>query len=143
MTLEVGLTVDLATCHALRRMVFIEEQGVPEAEEVDGRDGEALHLLARRDGRAVGAARMLVLGEMVKIGRVCVLADQRGLGVGVALIEAALDVGRGLPGVTRAKLGSQTHAIGFYEKLGFVALGEEYLDAGIPHRDMVRVLKDG
>jgi predicted GNAT family N-acyltransferase len=143
MTLEVGLTDDLATCHALRRVVFIEEQGVPEDLEVDGRDGEALHLLARRDGRAVGAARMLVLGEMVKIGRVCVLADQRGLGVGVALIEAALDVGRGLPGVTRAKLGSQTHAIGFYEKLGFVALGEEYLDAGIPHRDMVRVLKDG
>lgn len=140
MTLEVGLTDDLATCHALRRIVFIEEQGVPADLEVDGRDAEALHLLARRDGRAVGAARLLVIGETAKIGRVCVLADQRGLGVGVALIQAALDVARGLPGVTRAKLGSQTHAIRFYEKLGFVAHGPEYLDAGIPHRDMVHGL---
>jgi ElaA protein len=142
MTLEVGLTDDLATCHALRREVFILEQNVPEDLEVDGRDGDALHLLARRDGVAVGCARLLVVGETVKIGRVCVLARERGTGVGVALIRAALDVGADLPDVTRAKLGSQTHAIGFYERLGFSAIGPEYLDAGIPHRDMVRALKD-
>ena len=142
MTLEVGLTDDLATCHALRREVFILEQNVPEDLEVDGRDGDALHLLARRDGVAVGCARLLVADETVKIGRVCVLARERGTGVGVALIRAALDVGADLPDVTRAKLGSQTHAIGFYERLGFSAIGPEYLDAGIPHRDMVRALKD-
>lgn len=140
MKLQVGLTDDLATCHALRRAVFILEQNVPEDEEVDGRDGDALHLLASLDGVPVGCARLLVLGDTVKIGRVCVLAAQRGTGVGVALIRAALDVARDLPSVTRAKLGSQTHAIGFYERLGFVAEGPEYLDAGIPHRDMVRVL---
>jgi ElaA protein len=140
MTLEVGLTDDLATCHALRREVFIIEQNVPAEEEVDGRDGEALHLLATLDGVPVGCARLLVLGETVKIGRVCVLAAQRGTGVGVALIHAALDVARTLPGVSRAKLGSQTHAIGFYERLGFAATGPEYLDAGIPHRDMLRGL---
>lgn len=140
MTLHVALTDDLATCHALRREVFIIEQNVPAEEEVDGRDGEALHLLATLDGVPVGCARMLVLGEIVKIGRVCVLAAQRGTGVGVALIHAALDVARTLPGVTRAKLGSQTHAIEFYERLGFTAEGPEYLDAGISHRDMLRVL---
>lgn len=143
MTLRVALTDDLATCQALRREVFIIEQNVPEALEVDGRDGEALHLLAQRDGVAVGCARLLVSGNTVKIGRVCVVARERGTGVGVALIRAALDVGADLQDVTRAKLGSQTHAIGFYERLGFTATGPEYLDAGIPHRDMVRVLKEG
>lgn len=141
MTLDVGLTDDLATCHALRRVVFIEEQGVPEELEVDGRDGEALHLLARRDGRAVGCARLLVVGDTVKVGRVCVLAEERGQGVGVALIKAAVEAARSVKGAVRVKLGSQAHAIGFYEKLGFVAEGPEYLDAGIVHRDMIRVLK--
>lgn len=140
MTLNVGLTTDLATCHALRRQVFIEEQRVPEAEEVDGRDAEALHILAKKDGEAIGCARILLIGEIGKIGRVCVLGAYRGQGIGVALIEAALQVLRDQPGVSQAKLGSQTHAIGFYEKLGFHATGPEYLDAGIAHRDMLRDL---
>ncbi|MCH8465717.1 MAG: GNAT family N-acetyltransferase [Roseinatronobacter sp.] len=138
MNLHVELTDDLALCHALRRIVFIEEQNVPEAEEIDGRDAGALHLLARLDGQPVGCARVLVMGDTGKIGRVCVLPDYRGQGIGVALIQSALDVLRAQPGVMRAKLGSQTHAIGFYEKLGFTAQGPEYLDAGIAHRDMVR-----
>jgi predicted GNAT family N-acyltransferase len=141
MTLHVELTDDLAACHALRRVVFIEEQNVPEAEEVDGRDPEALHLLAMLDGRPVGCARILITGETGKIGRVCVLRQMRGQGIGIALIDAALDALRNVDGVTRAKLGAQTHAIGFYTALGFVAEGPEYLDAGISHRDMVRVLE--
>lgn len=140
MSLEVGLTEDLATCHALRRRVFIEEQQVPEAEEVDGRDTEALHILVKNDAEAIGCARILLIGDTGKIGRVCVLAEYRGQGIGVALIEAALQVLRDQPGITKAKLGSQTHAIGFYEKLGFRAVGPEYLDAGIAHRDMLRDL---
>lgn len=140
MSLEVGLTQDLATCHALRRRVFIVEQQVPEAEEVDGRDSEALHILAKKDAEAIGCARILLIGDTGKIGRVCVLADYRGQGIGVALIEAALQVLREQPGIAKAKLGSQTHAIGFYEKLGFRAVGPEYLDAGIAHRDMLRDL---
>jgi predicted GNAT family N-acyltransferase len=137
MTLHVELTDDLALCHGLRRIVFIEEQNVPEAEEVDGRDAGALHLLARLDGQPVGCARLLVMGDTGKIGRVCVLQEYRGQGIGVALIQSALEVLRAQPGVMRAKLGSQTHAIGFYEKLGFTPVGPEYLDAGIAHRDMV------
>jgi len=143
MSLEVALTDDLALCHALRRVVFIEEQNVPAAEEVDGRDADALHLLARLDGEPVGCARILLDAEKTgKIGRVCVLHDQRGRGIGVALIQAALAVLRDRPGITRAKLGAQTHAIGFYEKLGFQAVGAEYLDAGIAHQDMVLTLSD-
>ncbi|WP_095587996.1 GNAT family N-acetyltransferase [Actibacterium ureilyticum] len=135
--MQIALTDDLDTCLALRRAVFIDEQGVSEAEEIDGRDPEALHLLATLDGRPVGTARLFAAGDTGKIGRVCVLADQRGTGLGAALIRAALQVLRDQPGVTAAKLGAQTHAMGFYEKLGFTAFGPEYLDAGIPHRDMI------
>ena len=136
--MKIERTTDLAACHALRRAVFIEEQGVSEAEEMDDKDDQAIHLLAWQDGQAVGSARILLLGDTGKIGRVCVLAPARGTGLGAALIHAALDVLREQPGIRRAKLGSQTHAIGFYEKLGFTAHGPVYDDAGIPHRDMTR-----
>jgi len=130
-------TADLNSCRAIRREVFILEQAVPEAEEWDGRDGQAIHLLARdAAGTAVGTARILVQGATGKIGRVAVLKRARGTGMGAALVRAALAELRAMPGVTRAKLGAQTHAIGFYEKLGFAAYGPEYDDAGIPHRDM-------
>ncbi|MCZ8334616.1 MAG: GNAT family N-acetyltransferase [Rhodobacteraceae bacterium] len=139
MTVQITTTRDIATCRHLRRVVFIEEQGVPEADEIDDKDDTALHLLATEDGTPVGSARLLLLGDTGKIGRVCVLKSHRGTGLGAALIRAALTELR-TQGMTTAKLGSQTHAIGFYERLGFTPTGPEYLDAGIPHRDMVLTL---
>lgn len=138
--MKIEQTTDLAACLALRRTVFIEEQRVPEDREIDGLDDSALHLLATQDGQPIGSARILLDGETGKIGRVCVLPQARGTGLGAALIRAALDVLRVQPGITRAKLGAQTHALGFYEKLGFTAYGLVYDDAGIPHRDMTRDL---
>lgn len=134
---HIARTADIATCRALRRRVFIEEQGVSEADEVDDLDGEAIHLLATVAGRPVGTARLLIEGDTGKIGRVCVLAEARGKGIGAALIRAAVADLAAMPGVSRAKLGAQVHALGFYERLGFVAVGPVYLDAGIEHRDMV------
>lgn len=133
----IARTGDIALCQRLRRIVFIEEQGVSEADEVDGLDATAIHLLAQRDGMPVGTARLLVSGETGKIGRVCVLPAARGTGLGAALVRAAVEEFRAMPGITRIKLGAQTHALGFYAALGFVATGPEYMDAGIPHRDMV------
>lgn len=134
-------TTDLAACHALRRTVFIEEQNVPEADEMDDLDTDAIHLLATDDDdRPVATARLLVRDDIGKIGRVCVLADQRGTGLGAALMRAAIDA-LAARGVRQVRLGSQTHAMGFYEKLGFVAEGPVYDDAGIPHRDMALNLK--
>ena len=133
----IEVTDDIATCRALRRTVFIEEQGVSEADELDDLDGEAIHLLAWLQGRPVGSARLLVQGETGKVGRVCVLPEARGTGLGAALMRAAVEQFRRIPGVRKVKLGAQTHALGFYERLGFVATGPEYIDAGIPHRDMV------
>ena len=138
--MKIEQTTDLAACLALRRTVFIEEQRVPEDREIDGLDDSALHLLATKDGQPIGSARILLDGDTGKIGRVCVLPQARGTGLGAALIRAALDVLRVQPGITRAKLGAQTHALGFYEQLGFTAYGPVYDDAGIPHRDMTRDL---
>lgn len=134
--MKIERTTDITTCRALRRAVFIDEQGVPEDREIDDLDDAAIHLLATQDGQPVGSARILLDGDTGKIGRVCVLPQTRGTGLGAALIRAALDVLRTQPDVTRAKLGSQVHAISFYQKLGFTAYGPVYDDAGIPHRDM-------
>lgn len=138
--IHIAPTRDIATCRHLRRTVFIEEQGVSEADELDDKDDGAIHMLATVDGIPMGSARLLLSGDTGKIGRVCVLASARGTGLGAALMRAAVEELRRQPGLTRAKLGAQTHALGFYERLGFTAEGPVYDDAGIPHRDMVLAL---
>jgi ElaA protein len=120
--------------------VFTEEQGVSEAIEVDDLDDQAIHLLATLNDTPVGSARLLVQGNIGKVGRVCVLAEARGSGLGAALMRAAIAEFRKIPGVTKVKLGAQTHALQFYERLGFSATGPEYHEAGIPHRDMILTL---
>lgn len=138
--MRIEVTDDIASCRALRRAVFIDEQGVAEADEMDDLDGEAIHLLAFVEGEPVGTARILLRGTSGRIGRVCVLPEARGTGLGRQLIRASMDVLRSRPGITHATLAAQVQAIGFYERLGFVASGPEFDDAGIPHRDMTREL---
>jgi len=135
-TLLIEETRDIATCRALRRVVFIEEQGVSEADEIDDRDEAAIHLLARVEGEAVGSARLLLGEGYGKIGRVCVLRDARGQGIGAALIRAAVARFAQIADLAEVRLGAQTHALGFYQALGFQAFGPIYDDAGIAHRDM-------
>lgn len=137
----IARTDDIAACIAIRREVFIDEQNVPEAEEMDDLDAGAIHILARdAEGEAWGTARLLIQGATGKIGRVAVRKGARGTGLGARLIEASIaELGR-MPGVTRLKLSAQTYVIPFYERFGFVAYGPEYDDAGIPHRDMARDL---
>ena len=137
MAILITETRDIALCRALRRTVFTLEQGVSPADELDDQDEAAIHLLACDDGWACGSARLLILGSTGKIGRVCVLASARGRGIGTALIRAGVECFQQMPAITLVKLGSQTHAIGFYAGLGFRTVGEVYNDAGIPHRDMV------
>jgi len=138
MTIKIAPTQDIATCIWLRRAVFMDEQGISEADEIDGLDDEFVHLLAMDGPDPVGTARVRVEGGTASIGRVCVLASHRGTGLGAALIRAAMDAVRGK--ATRAKLGAQVHAMGFYERLGFAAVGPVYDDAGIDHREMARDL---
>ena len=141
MTPRIEVTEDVPTCQALRRVVFIDEQGVSEADEIDDLDAIAVHFLAIEHGQALGSARLIVEGTSGKIGRVCVLAQARGRGIGAALIRTTVAYLQAIPGVTTARLGAQTHAIAFYEALGFTPLGDIYLDAGIDHQDMILSLR--
>lgn len=121
----------------IRETVFMQEQGVPAELEWDGEDGDAIHLLATNDeGNPIGCARILSDGH---IGRMAVLKAWRGRGVGRALLQRAVEVVDGI-GCREAFLDAQRYAIPFYERLGFIAEGEEFLDAGIPHRHMRRPL---
>ena len=133
---------EIAVCLALRRAVFVDEQGVPESDEIDGQDAHCVHVLVRIDGDPVGAARFHYLGDVVKIQRVCIALSHRGAGVGARLIEFI--TGR-LEAEGRAgdiSLDAQTRSLDFYRKLGFEVSGPEFLDAGIPHRAMKKRLAD-
>ena len=122
----------------VRETVFIHEQAVPEELEWDGLDPQCAHVLAWNDqGDAIGTARMQPNGT---IGRMAVLKDWRGRGAGRALLEALLDCAVRQE-LTRVTLSAQTHAIGFYERAGFHVVGELFIDAGIPHRKMVKELQ--
>ena len=111
MTVEIAPTRDLDTCLALRHAVFVVEQNVPVEREQDNQDDDAHHILAWLDGVPVGTARILIKGEIAKIGRVCVLPSARGRGLGAALIRASLAHLETMPGVRRVVLGAQTHAL--------------------------------
>lgn len=140
MTWDIRPVADHTPCHDLRRTVFMQEQGISEADEFDDLDDQAIHLLATRDGTPMGTARLLTEGSTGKIGRVCVLKEARGSGLGASLIKASLRHFETQPGITRCVLGAQCHAIGFYKTLGFTPFGPIYDDAGIDHRDMERIL---
>jgi predicted GNAT family N-acyltransferase len=127
-----------AEARAVRRRVFVEEQGVATDEEWDEHDAEGaetLHFVVFAGGRAVGCARLRAYGEAAKVERVAVLREQRGLGIGRALMEAAEDAAAQQQRV-RLVLHAQTASIPFYERLGWRALGPEFREAGIPHRRM-------
>lgn len=127
---------DRSAVFVIRGAVFVAEQRVPIEEEWDERDTTAEFLLAVDEGVPVGTVRLVDQGEGVALlGRMAVLPEGRGKGTGAALVRAAEDVAREL-GLDKVELHAQTHALGFYERLGFTAYGEEFLDAGIPHRRM-------
>ncbi|MGW3403483.1 GNAT family N-acetyltransferase [Streptomyces zhihengii] len=144
---------DREACFAVRKEVFVAEQRVPEEIEYDALDAEdagTVHVLAvRDDGVPLGTGRLLhgpaaadrTGGDLTvgSLGRLAVTRDARGLGIGVALVGAIEDAARER-GLRAVDLHAQSHALGFYERLGYVAYGEEYQDAGIPHRSMRRAL---
>jgi ElaA protein len=131
---------DLSTCLAIRRTVFIENQNVPEADEVDGLDPICTHFLALEDGEPAGTARLRITEERhAKIERVAVLERFRGRAIGAALMHAAEAAALEL-GHREAILGAQVQVIAFYEKLGWIAEGPIFMDAGIPHRKMKKLL---
>ncbi|MFF9640145.1 GNAT family N-acetyltransferase [Kitasatospora aureofaciens] len=141
---------DLEQVRAVRREVFVVEQNVPEELEYDEYDATSVHVLAvGADDAALGTGRLIFGEEALKLtggvegrvllGRLAVLAAARGTGLGVELVRAIEAAGRERGGV-EVELHAQVRALGFYERLGYVAEGPVYDDAGIPHRTMTRVL---
>ena len=128
---------DFVLCFRIRLEVFVHEQHVPVEEERDAHDPAALHFLAvQEDGAAAGTARVLFRpAGIAKIGRVAVLKTARGRGLGAALIAA---VEAELPLARSFALDAQVRALPFYRRLGYVAAGPAFMEAGIPHRHMVK-----
>ncbi|VVP87224.1 putative N-acetyltransferase YjcF [Pseudomonas fluorescens] len=125
---------DNAHIRRIREAVFIAEQSVPPELEWDSDDQGALHFLALEGDYPVGTARLLLDGQ---IGRVSVLKDWRGLKVGDALMQAVIEEAQ-KRNLKQQMLSAQVQATAFYERLGFKVVSEEFLEAGIPHVDMVR-----
>ncbi len=126
--------VDRAALRVVREQVFVREQAVPIELEWDEFDALCQHVVAEVAGQAIGTGRLLPDGH---IGRMAVLQTWRGRGVGSALLDALLRLARDR-GIPRVRLNAQSRAVAFYRRHGFVAEGEEFIEAGIPHRSMWR-----
>jgi predicted GNAT family N-acyltransferase len=120
---------------AIRRMVFIEEQHVPEEIEMDADDAHAFHALALDGSSPVGCGRMVAHDGYVKIGRMAVLRERRGEGIGRSILRFLMEHA-GREGYGRAVLHAQLTAEGFYLKNGYIPEGEVFDEAGIAHRRM-------
>lgn len=142
---EYGLRIarwpaDITPLRDVRTEVFIEEQNVSPEEEWDGCDDQSLHVLAVDDQEnPIGTGRLLPEG---KIGRMAVIKEWRGRGVGAEILKMLMREAQSR-GHEKVRLAAQVHAIPFYEKFGFKAYGNEFMDAGIPHYWMEARVDEG
>jgi predicted GNAT family N-acyltransferase len=124
-----------AIIYAIRRTVFVVEQSVPLEIEIDEHDPVARHVVAFIGDEPVGTGRITADARAGRIGRMAVLAAHRGRGVGRELLQTLIGIGRD-QGLERFVLSAQCQAVPFYERMGFVADGPIYIEAGIDHRWM-------
>jgi predicted GNAT family N-acyltransferase len=123
---------DFAICMAIRMEIFVFEQNVPAEEEWDGYDKTSTHFFARVDGKPTATARLRDTDGIARIERMAVRQNARRTGVGKHLLQHLMDYAK-KQGFKQAFISAQTHAVPFYEKLGFKSEGEEYMESGIPH----------
>jgi len=123
----------------LRHQVFVHEQGVAPAADRDGRDGEALHVVAILDGELVGTCRVVVDDGVGRLGRMAVEPGLRGRGAGAAVLEKAERMAR-TEGAARMRLHAQLAARSLYERAGYETAGEVFLEEGIEHVTMEKPL---
>jgi predicted GNAT family N-acyltransferase len=128
---------ELEEAYSVRNRVFVEEQDVPAEEEIDQYEKDCTHFVLYENKEAVGAGRFRVLDGYGKVERICVLKEYRKNGSG-KLIMKEIEKYAHEQGISKLKLNAQTQAIPFYEGLGYEAVSGEFLDAGIPHRTMIK-----
>ena len=127
---------DAEQIHAIRQQVFVIEQGIDPTLEWTGDDDQFRSILALdADQKPIGTGRIKVSAATATIGRMAVLKHWRGAGVGAAILSRLIEIGKA-DGADEFELSAQVSAITFYEKLGFIASGDVYLDADIEHRKM-------
>ena len=120
----------------LRIDIFVKEQGVPEENEFDDYDLQVPHLVIFSDNEPVATGRVIPYGEnTVKIGRIAVKKSMRGTGLGEKIVLELLKKSKE-DGAKTVRVGAQTHAVGFYEKFGFVIISDEFLEEGVIHLKM-------
>jgi predicted GNAT family N-acyltransferase len=117
---------------AIRREVFIDEQAVPEAMEWETIDSKCDWFVAQSGDGLVAITRLTPIG---RVGRMAVLDAWRGQGIGSALLARVLDAAM-QSGLTELELHAQCHAVSFYQGFGFIEIGPEFEEAGIPHKQM-------
>jgi predicted GNAT family N-acyltransferase len=130
---------EMSAALALRHEVFCVEQGVPEYEELDGRDRDGIHLAAVLGGELVGTCRLLMVGPTAQFSRLAVRTSARRLGIATALLKLAEDETRAAGG-RRIVLHAQTYARRLYENTGYRARGRVFVEAGIEHVAMEKAL---
>lgn len=126
----------------VRQEVFVNEQKVPVEEEIDQFEDEAIHIVLYDERTPVGAARLRILDGIGKLERICVLSSCRGKGAGKQLVDKLEEIASS-EGVKKFKLNAQTHAIPFYERLGYKTISDIFMDAGIPHVTMIKEVTQG
>ncbi len=128
---------ELDEAFSVRKIVFVDEQHVPIEEEIDQYEDEAVHFVMYHKGKPVGAGRFRIMGDCGKVERICVLKEMRKHGAGKLIMDSietyALD-----KGIHKLKLNAQTHAIPFYTKMGYQVISDVFMDAGIPHKAMMK-----
>lgn len=130
---------ELADAFDVRRIVFVHEQNVPEEEEIDQYESDSVHFVLYDNEKPAGAGRFRILDGIGKVERICVLQENRKTGAGVAIMNKIEKYAKS-QGISSLKLNAQTHAIPFYSKLGYETASEEFLDAGIPHKTMKKLI---
>lgn len=130
---------ELAAALELRHDVFCVEQGVPERDELDGRDHEGIHLVAVREGELLATCRIVLVGSTAQFSRLAVRASARRQGIATALLAMADDEARA-GGAHRLVLHAQTYARELYEQAGYRPRGRVFWEAGIEHIAMEKVL---
>jgi predicted GNAT family N-acyltransferase len=130
---------ELEDAYSVRKTVFVDEQDVPLDEEIDAYEDEAEHFVMYHEGSPIAAGRFRFVDGYGKVERVCVLQEARKTGAGKAIMNAIEKYAREKD-IHKLKLNAQTHAIPFYAGLGYEIVSEDFMDAGIPHKTMVKEL---
>ena len=139
---KIASDASLQEAFDIRKSVFVEEQGVPledEFDEFDQWDGQCQHILVSIDHKAVGTGRIRAVDGVGKLERICILEPFRKLGLGKVIIHSLEEIAKDMR-LSKVKLHGQTHAEGFYAKLGYHTASDPFMEDGIPHLLMTKQL---